>query len=427
MAYEELPAGCNSIVAIMCYSGYNQEDSVIMNQSSIDRGLFRSAFFRMYDDFEETSNAYSMMGVGKSECFENPMLSEDLAGAKMDFNYDKLDDDGLVAPGVNISADDVLIGKTIPMPDLPGRNPHMKKKRDMSTAMRKNEEGIVDKVMLSTNKDGRRYVKVKTRSIRIPQIGDKFASRHGQKGTIGITFRQEDMPFTSSGISPDIIMNPHAVPSRMTIGHLVETLLGKSGCIGGELGDATPFTDLQVNSVAALLHSRGYQRHGNERLYNGHTGEYMDAKIFVGPTYYQRLKHMVDDKIHSRARGPLQKLVRQPMEGRGKDGGLRMGEMERDCLIAHGCASLMKERFFLNSDPYRVHVCDLCGLMVSADLKENVFQCKTCNNTSKISQVQMPYACKLLFQELMSMAIAPRMMVYTNEEKIDPDVDKHRF
>ena len=232
MAYEELPAGCNSIVAIMCYSGYNQEDSVIMNQSSIDRGLFRSAFFRMYDDFEETSNAYSMMGVGKSECFENPMLSEDLAGAKMDFNYDKLDDDGLVAPGVNISADDVLIGKTIPMPDLPGSNPHMKKKRDMSTAMRKNEEGIVDKVMLSTNKDGRRYVKVKTRSIRIPQIGDKFASRHGQKGTSVLRIVKRTCR-SLRRVFP-IIMNPHAVPSRMTIGHLVETLLGKSGCIGGE-------------------------------------------------------------------------------------------------------------------------------------------------------------------------------------------------
>lgn len=428
MAYEEMPAGINCIVAIMCYSGYNQEDSVIMNQSSIDRGLFRSAFYRTYSDKEETSNAYSPMGLGKSEKFENPLLltADDMADPKPSLNYDKLDSDGFVAPGTRVTGDDVLIGKTVPMPDIPGQH-QRRHKRDDSKAMRKNESGIVDRVMLSTNREGKRYVKVKTRSVRIPQIGDKFASRHGQKGTIGITYRQEDMPFTVNGISPDIIMNPHAVPSRMTIGHLVETLLGKSSCLGGELGDATPFTDVQVDKVARLLHQRGFQMHGNERLYNGHTGEYMDAEIFLGPTYYQRLKHMVDDKIHSRARGPTQKLVRQPMEGRSRDGGLRMGEMERDCLIAHGCANLMKERFFLNSDPYRVHVCDLCGLMITADMKEGSYTCRSCHNSNRISQVQMPYACKLLFQELMSMAIAPRMLVYTDEEKATEDVDRHSY
>ena len=264
--------------------------------------------------------------------------------------------------------------------------------------------------MLTTNQEGRKFVKVRVRSVRIPQIGDKFASRHGQKGTIGITYRQEDMPFTSTGISPDIIMNPHAVPSRMTIGHLVETLLGKSACAGGEHGDATPFSDtLKVGDVAKLLHERGYQRFGNERLYNGHTGEYMEAKIFLGPTYYQRLKHMVDDKIHARARGPMTKLVRQPMEGRGKDGGLRLGEMERDCMISHGVASIMKEPLFEASDAFRVHVCDICGMIAIANLNKGTFECRGCRNKTKISQVFMPYACKLLFQELMSMQIAPRM------------------
>jgi DNA-directed RNA polymerase II subunit RPB2 len=264
--------------------------------------------------------------------------------------------------------------------------------------------------MLTTNADGFKFAKVRVRSERIPQVGDKFASRHGQKGTIGMLYRQEDMPFSSEGISPDIIVNPHAIPSRMTIGHLVEALLSKVGANTGDEGMATPFLEDQtVDKIGTILQKCGYQRCMNEVLFNGHTGRMLTARIFFGPTYYQRLKHMVDDKIHSRARGRLQILTRQPVEGRAREGGLRFGEMERDCMISHGCAMFLKEALLTRSDRYEVHVCDKCGLIAIAKLKKNEFLCKGCDNKTEVSQIVMPYACKLLFQELMSMCIAPRM------------------
>jgi len=255
---------------------------------------------------------------------------------------------------------------------------------------------------------------VRTRAVRTPQIGDKFASRHGQKGTIGMTYLQEDMPWTRDGITPDIIVNPHAIPSRMTVGHLVECLQSKVGALTGKEGDATPFTDVSVDQIASLLHDLGFQRHGNEVMYSGHTGRPFTAKIFLGPTFYQRLKHLVDDKIHARSRGPVTMLTRQPMEGRARDGGLRMGEMERDCLIAHGVSNFLRDRMFINSDPYSVHICTSCGLIARADERKAAYWCtnKDCQRVrAKIVRVHIPYACKLLFQELMTMCIAPRIQV----------------
>lgn len=358
LKFRELPAGQNAIVAIACYSGYNQEDSVIMNQSSIDRGLFRSLYYRTYTDQEKR------VGMSVVEQFEKPMRSDTL---KLKHGtYDKLDDDGLVAPGVRISGEDIIIGKTEPIaPDSEelGQRTKLHVKRDKSTPLRTTENGLVDKVMLSTNAEGLRFVKVRTRTTKIPQIGDKFASRHGQKGTIGITYRQEDMPFTSEGIVPDLIINPHAIPSRMTIAHLIECQLSKVSSLRGYEGDATPFTEVTVDSVSRLLREHGYQSRGFEVMYNGHTGRKLVAQVFLGPTYYQRLRHMVDDKIHARARGPLQIMTRQPVEGRARDGGLRFGEMERDCMISHGASAFLKERLFEVSDAFRVHICDICGLM----------------------------------------------------------------
>lgn len=325
LRFRELPAGQNAIVAILCYSGYNQEDSVIMNQSSIDRGLFRSVYFRTYMDQEKK------IGMTTMEEFEKPTREHVLR--LRHGTYEKLDDDGLIAPGTRVSGDDIIIGKTKPIPvdsTEMGQRTGSHSKLDASTPLRSTETGIVDQVMLTTNHEGVKFVKVRVRSTRVPQMGDKFASRHGQKGTIGITYRQEDMPFTCEGITPDIIINPHAIPSRMTIGHLVECLLSKVSTLEGSEGDATPFTDVTVEAISEALKKHNYQQRGFEVMYNGHTGRKLAAQVFLGPTYYQRLKHMVDDKIHSRARGPVQILTRQPVEGRSRDGGLRFGEMERD-------------------------------------------------------------------------------------------------
>ena len=410
--FKNLPAGINAMVAIMCYTGYNQEDSIIMNQSSIDRGLFRSAFFRTYQTEEKNT-------LRKKETIEIPD-KETTSGLRHGL-YSKLDSDGIISPSTRVSGDDIIIGKTdlilrfgeaIDQPSTGLR----KLKKDISIPLRSSENGIVDTVMITNNYDGYRMVKVKCRSIRIPQIGDKFASRHGQKGTIGMTYRQEDLPYTIEGISPDIVVNPHAIPSRMTIGHLIECLASKVASIRGDEGDATPFSDVTVDAISRDLHYIGYQKHGNEVMYNGFTGRKVNMLIFFGPTYYQRLKHMVDDKIFSRARGPVQILTRQPTEGRARSGGLRFGEMERDCMISHGAARFLKERLMDVSDKYRVHVCETCGLIAEADIKAGSYKCKLCP-ASKISQVYIPYACKLLFQELLAMHITPKMIL--SSTKID--------
>ena len=412
LKFKDLPAGINAIVAIMCYTGYNQEDSVIMNQSSIDRGMFRTAFFRTYIAEEKREARL------KFETIEVPDR-QDTMGIRHGV-YSKLDCEGLISPGTRVSGDDIIIGKTglIKMEDdleIDVDNDISnisKRKQDISEAMRPNENGVIESVMLTTDRQGFKLAKVKTRSIRIPQIGDKFASRHGQKGTIGMTYSQEDLPFTLEGITPDIIVNPHAIPSRMTIGHLIECLGSKVSALRGFESDATPFTDVTVDSISEDLHKLGYQKYGNEAVFNGFTGRKIDMMIFFGPTYYQRLKHMVEDKIFSRARGPLQILTRQPTEGRARNGGLRFGEMERDCMISHGAALFLKERLVDVSDKYRIHVCKNCGLIAQSDLNSQKFMCRLCNATdSDIAQVYIPYACKLLFQELLAMHITPRIIV----------------
>lgn len=325
-------------------------------------------------------------------------------------SYDNLDKNGIVKVGSKVGPNDVLIGKISPIISNNGLDKSNIKFKDNSTCMRHNESGIVDKIVMTKNQDGYKFCKVRVRSIRIPQIGDKLASRSGQKGTIGMVYKHEDMPFTKDGITPDIIMNPHAIPSRMTMSQIIETVMGKIGSIKGKRFDATPFNkEFSINELSQQLHELGFHKSGKEILYNGQTGEQMETMIFIGPVYYQRLKHMVQDKIHSRAKGPVQNLTRQPAEGRSRDGGLRLGEMEVDCLYAHGTSAFLKERTYDCSDSYQVFICDICGIFASVNEKKKKFECKSCNNYSQFSKIKLPYASKLFFQHLQAQSIAPRM------------------
>lgn len=404
--FQKLPAGQNAIVAIASYGGYNQEDSLIMSQSSIDRGMFRSIYYRSYSDQEKR------LGKDLLEQFERP--DHEITSGIRNAVYDKLDRDGLVPPGTVVSTNDIIIGKTVPLPALGAEHQHQQQRRqfvkkDASSSLKLIECGVVDQVVLTTTNEGARYVKVRVRNIRVPQIGDKFASRHGQKGTVGMTYMQEDMPFTQDGITPDIVVNPHAIPSRMTIGHLIECLISKVAALSGHEGVATAYTKTHLGNISDYLHELGYQNRGWEVMYNGMTGRRLEGKVFIGPTYYQRLKHLVEDKIQSRGRGPLQILSRQPVEGRSKGGGGRFGEMERDVIITHGCAELLREKMVFLSDLYTVWICDLCGLLAMANEKTGHRECRACRNTIHVSRTRIPYACKLLFQELMAMNVAPRL------------------
>ena len=412
----EMPAGQTCIVAIASHTGFNQEDSIIINKSAIERGLFRSTYFHTYTETETKVGQHYEEICVPEESVQNP-------GKR----YDLLDPDGIVAVGLRVAANDVIIGKTTPLTSsidssmydhsrfmAQSQSSSIKQKtlrKDSSRSLHNHDDGIVDTVMIAQNnvdKD-KRLVKVKTRHMRIPEIGDKFASRSAQKGTIGMEISQENMPFTKDGITPDIIINPHCIPSRMTIGQLLECVLSKSRCISGKKYDATPFQqNFSMEEAGKDLLAAGFNPHGMEQLFSGTTGLPIPAKIFIGPTYYQRLKHMVEDKFHSRATGITQTLTRQPTEGRAKEGGLRFGEMERDAIIAHGASAFLKEKLFTTSDKYQMPVCDKCGLIGWL----NMSVCKSCKDKSgTLHMVDIPYACKLLFQELLAMNIAPRVRV----------------
>jgi len=362
---KDMPSGINVIVAIASYSGYNQEDSIIMNQSSIERGLFKSTFYRTYKDDEKRSQV-----SGEDEKFCKPD-KKNTRGLKYG-NYSKLDERGLIQENMFVTSNDVIIGKVIPIKskDILG---NLKTYRDNSTLIRSNESGYIDKVYLSRNSDGYRFTKIRTRSLRVPEMGDKFSSRHGQKGTVGITYKEEDMPFSKNGIIPDIIMNPHAVPSRMTIGQLMECLTGKAGCLTGRLGDGTPFSDLSTEDVTKILESRGMEKYGNEVLYNGRTGKQLNVSIFIGPTYYQRLKHMVADKIHGRSLGPNVVLTRQCTEGRARDGGLRFGEINFGLSKHFNCllVCLWQATFSNCGDIQNNIIMILCSLLLPNIISNN--------------------------------------------------------
>lgn len=405
---DSLPCGINAIVAIATYTGFNQEDSIIMNKSAVDRGLFQSTYFRTYK--EQNNKNHSN---GEEEFFTLP---DDQSRSNKPYNYDKLNPDGFVPENTYVCSGDVIIGKCMPC-----KNGNSITYKDNSVPLKNNEQGFIDKncyndrYFTNVNGDGYNFCKVRIRSVRTPTIGDKFASRSAQKGTCGMLYNQEDMPFTKDGISPDIIMNPHAIPSRMTMGQLLECIMGKACVAKGTYGDSTPFTDLSVEDIAQVLEESGMERYGNEILYNSRTGEQMATEIFIGPTYYQRLKHMTVDKQHSRAQnGPIVLLTRQPAEGRARDGGLRLGEMEIECNWAHGTQQFLKERFMECSDNYRVFICKSCGLIANVNPEKNIFQCKSCKNNTDFAEIRIPYACKLLFHEIQTMGIGARFMTAKN-------------
>jgi DNA-directed RNA polymerase II subunit RPB2 len=337
---QNLPAGQNIIVAIMTYTGYNQEDSNMMNRAALDRGRFRSIFYRTYKD-EERKNQSS--GEEEKFCNPNPAETKHMKNAK----YDKIGEDGFIPRNTYVTPDDILIGKVVPLRVPTGVTVPVgsKKSRDISKMPRNNESGYVDKIYKNRNGEGYSFAKIRMRQDRIPEIGDKFSSRHGQKGTMGMILNPEDMPQTASGIVPDIIINPHAIPSRMTIAQLMETLLSKVGCMTGCLGDGSPFSETTVDDLATILRDNyGMEPYGNEIMYNGYTGRQMETSIFIGPCYYQRLRHCSADKMHSRASGPLVMLTRQPAEGRAREGGLRLGTILPKCdvkvmLVPYGGAT----------------------------------------------------------------------------------------
>lgn len=396
---QDMPSGDMIMVAIGIYGGYNQEDSVILNRASVNRGLFRTLYYTIYKD-EEHRNVTS----GKEERFMKPNR-ENTRGFKTS-SYAAIADNGVPIVGAQIKENDVVIGKVT---SLKGENAGYQY-RDSSTTHKNSETCRVDGVWQDKNSDGYPFVKVRVVSERVPEVGDKFSSRHGQKGTCGILLNEEDMPYTASGIRPDLIMNPHAVPSRMTIAQLMETMYGKVSCEKGTLGDGTPYSHLKVGNIRDQLLELGMHPYGNEILYNGQTGEMMEAEIFMGPTFYQRLKHMVIDKKHSRARGPIVSLTRQPCEGRSRDGGLRVGEMERDCMISHGAAMFTKERLMDVSDPFTTGFCKSCGTLAVVNPDENIYHCGTCGVQTEFELKTIPYAVKLWAQELEAMHIVPRMV-----------------
>jgi DNA-directed RNA polymerase beta subunit len=394
----ELPSGINAVVAIMTYTGFNQEDGIIVNRDALDRGLFVSTHYKTLK--EQCNKNHS---TGEEEVFCCP----DKVDISKQFNYNKLNKDGFVNKNTFVKAGDIIVGKIMPK-KIKGKIHNI----DTSVAIKQNEEGIVDLNYNEINNEGYAFCKIRIRNHRKPAVGDKLASSIAQKASIGMIYNSEDMPYTKDGIIPDLIMNPHAIPSRMTIAQLMECVLGKVACIEGNIQDCTPYNELSVEDICNKLESYGMEKHSNEIMYDGYTGRQMKTTIFIGPTYYQRLKHIVADKMHSRSsNGPIVFLTRQPSEGRSRAGGLRVGEMERDAILSHGASLFLKEKILDCSDNSKQYICKICGMIMVSNSERNLYICNYCKNDIDPAQIRIPYAFKLIIQELQAMSIALRISI----------------
>jgi len=400
--YDKHPAGQNIVVAVMSYKGYNMEDAIILNKSSIERGVGRSTYFRPSNSEELRYSGGLIDQIG--------IPDKDVKGYKTENDYRFLEEDGIIFPEAKVREGDVVIGKTSPprfLSSLEEYNLTAGTRRESSVSMKHGEKGIVDFVLLTENEEGNKLLQIRLRDERIPEIGDKFTSRHGQKGVVGLIVPETDMPFSESGITPDLIFSPHGIPSRMTISHLIEILAGKVGALSGRYINGTTFDAEPEEKLREELKGLGFRENGVETFYNGITGEVFEAKIFVGNMYYLKLKHLVANKIHSRARGPIQLLTRQPTEGRAKEGGLRLGEMEKDTFVAHGASLLLKERF--DSDKTIVPVCESCGIIAIKDDYKGKSYCPICGDNVEINDVEISYAFKLILDEFKSLGIYPKL------------------
>src|SRR3989338_4539688 len=404
LGYEKHPAGQNITIAIMSYEGYNMDDAIIINRASVDRGLGRSSYFKPYSAEEFRYQG----GLVDEICIPD----KEVKGYRSEKDYRLLEEDGIVYTSAKIKEEDILIGKISP-PRFLGSFEEFSiaanTKRESSIEADHGAVGVVDMTLITENEEGNRLIQTRLRELRIPEIGDKFASRHGQKGIIGHLADPEDIPFTVSGMVPDIIFSPHGIPSRMTVSHLLEVISGKVAALSGEYIDGTTFDSMPEKQLRKMLRSLGFRENGTEMFYSGVTGKPMFAKIYCGNMYYFKLKHMVSNKLHSRATGKIQLLTRQPIEGRAMGGGLRLGEMEKDCFVAHGASLLLKERF--DSDKSRLYVCENCGMFAVYDPYRNKEYCIKCGNKVKISAVELSYAFKLLLDELKSLGIYPKLIL----------------
>jgi DNA-directed RNA polymerase II subunit RPB2 len=435
--HEENVYGENAIVAIMCYTGYNVEDAILVNEGALKRGLFRTTYYTTYETHEEKSKV-SGSDAETEKVFTNIESDMNVVGTKPGYDYSQLDKYGLIRENTPVNDKTVLIGLTSRMGD---------RKVDESKTPKKGQLGVVDKSFITEGEEGFRIAKIRIREERVPNLGDKMASRVGQKGTIGLIIPERDMPFTKDGIRPDLIINPHAIPSRMTIGQLVECIVGKSAVSYGGYADCTAFHNKgsKIKVFGETLVKAGYHSSGNEILYNGMTGEQIETEIFIGPTYYMRLKHMVKDKINYRTQGPRTALTRQPVSGRANDGGLRIGEMERDSVIAHGATDFLRESMMERGDKYQMAICNMTGLLAIYNPAKNLFMSPMADgpirftgslvgsegedeslnvvNVTKFGRnfsiVNVPYSLKLFLQELQTMNIQMRLLTEDNIDQME--------